>query len=331
MKITHQMIAEATGYTQSTVSKALNSDESISKETVAYIRRTAGEMGYYSQKRHISRAKKNNPFPQIAILVPEITSWFYSNILENLQKQIELLGGMLSVYITGFEENTLNLFIEQLNRLIAFDCIILFKENKGDILSEIPVIMITHNQSAHPSDNQYVLCLERGLGAALRHLHSLGHTRIGFLGEKNTQGKLHDFRNQMISLGLFPDDRYIYISDYRFERIGHDGIQVLHARNELPTGIICAYDEVAFGAIDELRKLQYRVPEDISVIGINNVAANAYFTPPLTTIQFQIPLLIQRITDIIQSVIIEEKPFGRYFVIPSNLIVRSTTAKHTSL
>ena len=82
MRVTHQMIAKATGFSQSTVSKALHSTGRISEETTEIIRRTAKEMGYYSQIRRDLRKSESRLFPQLAVLVPEIISRYYAEIVE---------------------------------------------------------------------------------------------------------------------------------------------------------------------------------------------------------------------------------------------------------
>lgn len=326
VKITHKMIAEATGFTQSTVSKALSSTGHISEETIAIIRKAANEMGYYSQLRRDLRNKETRLFPQIAVLVPEITSWYYSNIVEKIQQQIEWLGGALWMYITGFNHAKVNLYIDHINRLNLFDGIVVLGGAQGSVLSDIPVIFLQQLHMIEPSDNLYQFKQEYGHDLALRHLTELGHREIGFIGEKHTISKLEDFCTQMMLQNIPIHESYLYTSSFRFERIGHDGIQAFHIRGSMPSGILCAYDEVAFGAIEELEKLGYRVPEDVSVIGNNNVEYSAYFKPPLTTWQSNLSVLIEKIMEIIQKAVLEEKECEHNFTVPADLIVRKSTA-----
>ena len=326
MKITHKMIADATGFTQSTVSKALSSTGRISEETAAIIRKCANEMGYYSQSRKNQRNRENDLFPRIVILVPEIVSWYYSNIITKLQEQIEWMGGSMCVYITGFDWNNMELHIEQINRHNMFDCIIVMHGMRKEIHSSIPVIFTEQRKDIKFTGNLYHVSTSIGSDLAIRHFVELGHSRIGFIGEKNTLTKLDNFRTHMISQGLSVNEGYIYTSNFRFERIGHDGIQAFHIRGSMPTGILCAYDEVAFGAIEELEKLGYHVPEDVSVIGINNIDYCTYFKPPLTTLQGDMDERIAKIIEIIQSAVIEETECEHIHTVSSKLIIRKTTA-----
>lgn len=331
MKITHKMIAEATGFTQSTVSKALSSTGRISEETAAIIRKTANDMGYYSQSRRNFRNREAYLFPRIAILVAEIISWHYSNIITKLQEQIEWLGGSVCVYVTGFDNSNIERHIEQINRQNHFDGIVVLPLVSREVISDIPVIYTekSQNTSDLSGTQNYYVYSDIGSDLAIRHLAELGHTKIGFIGEKNTLIKLVDFRRHMADQGLEVNEGYIYTSHFRFERIGHDGIQAFHLRGAMPTGILCAYDEVAFGAIEELEKLGYRVPEDVSVIGINNIDYCTHFKPPLTTLQENLTEHIAKIMEIIQNVVINENRCDHVYPISTELIVRSSTAPYS--
>jgi len=327
------LIADATGFTQSTVSKALSSTGRISEKTAAVIRKTANEMGYYSQSRKTMRSRESYLFPRIAVLVPEIISWYYSNIITKLQEQIEWLGGSVCVYVTGFSPSNMELHIEQINRQNQFDGIVAMGLINKEIHSDIPIIYTVKpkNMEKLSDTPNYYVYSPIGSDLAIRHLAELGHTKIGFIGEKNTLAKLESFRKHMTAQDLVVNEGYIYTSVFRFERIGHDGIQAFHIRGSMPTGILCAYDEVAFGAIEELEKLGYRIPEDVSVIGINNIEYCTYFKPPLTTLQENMAERITKIMEIIQSAVIDEKECDHIHIISTELIVRQSTAPYREL
>lgn len=328
MKITHKMIADATGFSQSTISKALSSTGRISEKTVAVIRKAANEMGYYSQSRKTMRSRESYLFPRIAVLVPEIISWHYSNIITKLQEQIEWLGGSVCVYVTGFSPSNIELHIEQINRQNQFDGIIALDLFHREIPTDIPIIhTIKPKNTAELSGTRYYYVYSPiRADLAIRHLAELGHTKIGFIGEKNTLDTLESFRKHMTAQDLAVNEGYIYTSVFRFERIGHDGIRAFHIRGSMPTGILCAYDEVAFGAIEELIKLGYKVPEDVSVIGINNIEYCTYFKPPLTTMQENTAEFIAKVMEILQSAVINENECDHICVISTEMIIRQSTA-----
>ena len=224
------MIAKATGFTQSTVSKALHSTGRISEKTTEIIRRTANEMGYYSQNRQNLRRSESHLFPQIAVLVPEISSWHYADLVERLQGQIERLGGSLCVFITGFLPGKSLLLIENLNRQNQFDGIILLDYPHPSMTSDVPLIILTSEEDFRPTENQYVIRYDSGMDLIAEHLTKLGHRRIGFLGETNTAAALNQFCRVLRKRRIPVDPDLFYVSQYRFERIGHDGVAVQQHR-----------------------------------------------------------------------------------------------------
>ncbi len=326
MKVTHRMIARATGFTQSTVSKALNSTGRVSEKTTEIIRRAAKEMGYYSQERKNHNRRESHLFPQIAVLVPEISSWYYANLVEMLQAQIERLGGSLCVFVTGFVPGKALLQLETLKAQNTFDGIVVLDYPEKAMNADVPLIMVTGDTSYVPTDKQYLIRYENRIERLVSHLTELGHREIGFLGETNTTDKLTAFCDVMRQHRLPLNMDFIYTSQYRFERIGHDGVAALARRGTMPTALVCAYDEVAFGAIEELEKLGCDVPGRVSVVGINNIEYCVHFKPPLTTTQLNPALLRDAFTEIVQKAIIEEAACAHRFDIPSELIVRKSTA-----
>ena len=325
MAITHKKIAEIAGVSQATVSKALSDNSEINPETAAYIRKIASELGYFREKSDRRRKSSGYLYPHVALLVPEIVSWFYAEMVTQIHEEIHRRGGLAQIYVVDFDEAKFNILIDQINREHLADCIISYPDYIYPRNCEIPILYMS--QTADTSGKS--LCIFRdtlaGIQEAVRHLKGLGHTAIGFLGERNTKIKLENFCIAMKAVGLTVDDDFIYTSPYRFEQIGHDGVRTLHFRGTMPTALVTAYDEVAFGAISELRLLGYRVPEDVSVIGCNDIPYASYSDPPLTTISTRdeemarigIGLLLRKL---------EEPDFVTPPIsLPTGLVIRATT------
>lgn len=308
MSVTHKKIAEAAGVSQSTVSKALSDSTEIPPETAEHIRRIAEQLGYFEEKLDQRRRRAGGYlFPHVAILVPEIVSWYYAHTVELLQQEIERIGGMAQVYLCGFDDIRARILLDQLERQQLADCVICMDDVYAPDSYSLPLLF--YGSSSRRNEDFAYPCVRytywESLQDVLAHLRSLGHTRIGFIGENNTRNKEKMFRELMREDGLSCDDALIYTSPYRFERIGHDGVRAFHIRGNMPTALITAYDEIAFGAIQELRNLGYRVPEDVSVVGCNDVPYAVYHDPPLTTVSHRerercaaaIRLLCRMITD----------------------------------
>lgn len=279
MAVTHIQIARAAGVSQSSVSRALSDSVHIDREKAEYIRKIAAEMGYFAEKRRKERAKNGAIYPNIAVFVPELSGWYYTAYIQSLQDAVARIGGFMSIHVVGFEPVRAKLLVEQLLHTIGIDGAISLLSCRLDCdTNGIPMIQML----------PYSAFTEQNYKSTIQMLREKGHTAIGFIGEQNTFIKLDAFRYSMEQASLPVNEALIYTSDYRFEQIGHDGIRAFCFRNVMPTAIVCAYDEVAFGAITELKTRGYRVPEDVSVIGYNNIPFCAYFDPPLTSVDEKI-------------------------------------------
>lgn len=326
-KITHKTIAQAAGVSQATVSKALSDNREISAATAEHIRRTADELGYFRRQKERRRHAAEVLFPHVAVLVPEIISWTYASEITALQASIEAIGGAVEIHVTGFDEARWNIAVDRLNREGAADCILSFAGFTFADHSHLPIGYI--GTTVPPEKSSFSLTSRTGdaIDAAVRYLWGLGHRKIGFIGEQNTLYKKNFFREAMAACGGAADEELIFTSTARFERIGHEGIRALHIRGVMPTALITAYDEVAFGAIQELRNLGYRVPEDVSVIGFNDVPHAVYHDPPLTTIRVDKEVRDREAVRLILESIEGKYTGKREVTLPAELIVRQSCAQ----
>ena len=112
-------------------------------------------------------------------------------------------------------------------------------------------------------------------------LKEYGHTKIAFLGETLTTLKAGYY--YQAALELLHEEPLIITSPKRFEQAGEDCIQRLNNHKDV-TALICAYDNIAFGAIKALQTMGLQIPHDISVIGIDNTPMGNYTSTSLTTI-----------------------------------------------
>ena len=167
-----------------------------------------------------------------------------------------------------------------------------------------------------------------GILFALEHLVHLGHRHIGFIGEKNTISKQEMFKRAMKQLELPCRAEDLFCSGKRFEEIGYEGASYFLRQKDPPTAYLTAYDEVALGAIHTFQSHGVRIPEDVSIIGINDIPSASYASIPLTTIRTSrgemLELAVEALLNKIHSP--DNLPLQQTAV-KYDLIVRETTAK----
>lgn len=280
--MTLQKIAKEANVSVSTVSKALGGSREISAETAERIRQIAVKHGYFENKRKLKKEYKKDGRFNVAIFCPEIISIHYSCYVSCLCEKIEKLGGKGFVYITDFDKEK---ELETAKELICdtgMSAVISFSGVDYGEGFPLPVLKLV------PS-NQYDCVyfeLYQGIYVALKYLKETGHKKIGYMGEQLTESKRDHFKKAVKELDLPFCEEYIYTSNLRFEEAGRDGASRL--LKDLPDAVLCAYDEIAIGAISEFGKNGISVPDDISVIGINDIPFSSYAQTPLTTIRADI-------------------------------------------
>ncbi len=262
--VTYKKIAEALNVSQSTVSKALLGSHEISSSLAEKINQKAKEMEYFSRKRERNREYAKRFRPEIAILIPEIVSIYYSELATRLTDEIMAKGGKASLYITGFNGDRIACLLDEIYDEVHFDGVILLCSFKYSGAVKLPTVAFDSLSSDSMCQNIRA-DLENGINEAVAHLVELGHRKIGFAGEELTKGKEILFRKALEKANLAVDERFVFKLPARFENSGEEIGKRIAAMGEKPTAMIAAYDEIAIGLISTLSELNIRVPEDVSV------------------------------------------------------------------
>ena len=164
---------------------------------------------------------------------------------------------------------------------------------------------------------------------AANHLLELGHSDIavitGDMNSTSSQDRLKGFRYAMGTAGIKPDEDLIVYASYTLKD-GETSGNTLLLRKSRPSAVFCFSDELALGCMHALRKNGFRVPEDISVIGIDNIPFASYCAPTLTTISQPAELIGSRCATLLLDLIDGKKPEQLRHILPHQLLVRESTA-----
>jgi DNA-binding LacI/PurR family transcriptional regulator len=264
-------LASIAGVSVSAVSKALNNSTDVSSETRERVLALA-QMHGYAKKSRRKAARKDGPLT-IAIIYSDITSNYYTKLIEAFDMRISDMGGILVTSSARFQsERIVRLcqFYEQSGMVDGIICISPFNVFGEIGAPDLPMVGISYpSREYHAFD---YLCVDDavGIAEAVTTFQRLGHTRIAYLGEKYTWYRRQSFEEAMQRNKLGVDPRLVIISEERFEQAGYDTARRLLQIGELPTAILAAYDDVAFGAAQVLMDAGFRIPDDISVAGIDN-------------------------------------------------------------
>ena len=313
-------LAKLCGVSAATVSKAFSGSEEISEDTRNKIFEIAKQHGVYDRYNKNKYDKK-----VIAVICPELNSDYYNRYVTLLDKEITALGGIMTVSVSNFDADREKTLISYYSSYCKADGIITVNQ-KCRVGSEIgiPIVAIGPGKNADTADK---IENTNVMDDVITYLKENGHTDIGFVGEPLTVGKNEYFKEAMRSHALLLNEDYIKTSSLRFEEAG---IQVMdrwfEEKSELPTAIIAAYDYIAIGIIKSIIRHGLKVPEDISVIGMDDIAVGNYLETPISTIKGNTELCCRKAAEIIMKKI-KNRYYSESLVVPSEFVVRDSSGK----
>ena len=274
-----QTLAKYSGCSVSTVSKAFSGSAEISDDTKNRIFNIAKELGCFEKYSKESYGKK-----LIAVLCPETESAYYTAFLSHINSCISAQGGTMAISLTGFSkeiEAELISFYSSQNHSDGIIVIDGHTQAKKHIC--VPTVYLNSALDNHYTD---VVNIDyySGIYDAILELKLNGHTKIGFIGEGLSKRKLDCFRSAMLNCGIPINEDFIIISEKRFESAGFEAMNKLLSLKDIPTAIFAAYDYIALGAIEVIARHGLSVPEDISIIGSDNIKLAHYNKIPISSI-----------------------------------------------
>lgn len=285
-------VARVAGVSTATVSRALSKPETVSDTTRATVLDAVKSTGYSVD--HAARNLRRRRSGAIVVLVPNLGNPFFSRILAAIENTMSAAGYSVLIADTLQPKVRKQQLLEHLHNNSADGMIVL----DGSMADEFsfsgigdpaasPVVFACEwtDRLSFPSvriDNQ------AGAALAIRHLLDLGHSRIGHItgpaGNVLTTARLEGTRAEMRASGLEIRPEWIFDGDFTIDA-GTFAAASWFELEDRPTAVFCASDEIAFGFMSALNKRGVNVPDDVSVVGFDDIDIARHFIPPLTTIR----------------------------------------------
>lgn len=288
---TIQDIADRLGVSKSTVSKALNKAPDISEALQKQVLETAVSLGYTKLRRYKNTAKKLCIFIQSDNIEYTDPTHFGYDIVMGFRKMAEPSGFTVDVIPVD----------KTFQRSSSYETYMLGNNYAGSFVmglslsdpwmkdfqeSRTPAVLFDNRIVGNPTIAYMGVDNEEGMELAVSHLRKLGHRKIGYLssalGSFIMQARHRAFFRAMHINGLKAEPSYAGCSYYLAECMEKHLPRFLDMGM---TAVICSHDTIASAAQIQCRQLGYRVPEDISFVGFDDVPISPYTSPPLTTVR----------------------------------------------
>lgn len=268
-------LAQLTGVSVSTVSKAFSGSREVSAQQREYIFRVAKENGCFGKYNKIQFEK-----PVIAVIGPEFQSHYYAHHLTLLEKEIQKHGALMVSACYNFDKNVAVELAQYFIHCAKVSGIISYEPQILKAQNNLPTVVIGRSDVY----DSIALSWDAPMVEAITYLMENGHKRIAFIGEKLTKTKDTAFIRAMQKCALELPKEYIVESERRFEEAGYEDMNQLLALPQPPTAVIAGYDHIAIGAMKSIYEHGLKIPDDISMIGMDDLNTNPYFEVPLTSI-----------------------------------------------
>ena len=324
-------VARLAQVSTATVSRVINSPETVRDETREKVLRAMKMCNYkYNALARGFATKKSNT---IGLIIPNINNPVFAESTLGVQeyaekKNIKVILGNTS-YKTSQEES----LVKALRESQVDGLIITSTSPKGEVIKslvdeEIPFVLLFSTIKGGAVSAVGVDNFQGGYDAT-KHLISLGHRRIGMIAGNFTvtdrsYHRWHGYRQCLKDNGIPYDRKLLTQTEYSLEG-GRDSIRELLQRENPPSAVFCSNDYIALGAIKGAREAGLSLPEDLSIVGFDDMPTASYMVPALTTIHQPAYEMGRNACEILLQ-IMEDRTRVMQHMMETKLVVRESTA-----
>ncbi len=290
MAATIKQVAERAQVSMSTVSHVLNGTHYVSPELTERVLQAVKELDY--QLNPVARSLAGGRSGMIGLLLPDLLSSYFGEILRGVDRTLAEAGYEIMLYTTHHKKNRESEFVNALVRGLSEGVLLVLPNDPGAYLAllykkRFPYVVIDH-QGFDDFSPTVVATNWQGAFEATQYLIALGHRRIGFItGASHTSSafeRQNGYRAALEEAGIAFDPELIGQGTFMRPE-AYQATETLLALPDPPTAIFAANDVSAFGVIDAVRNRGLRIPDDISVIGFDDIPEASTVRPALTTVR----------------------------------------------
>jgi DNA-binding LacI/PurR family transcriptional regulator len=259
-------------------------------------------------------------------IVAGLTSPYYSLIFNALQKQATKHGYSL-IYFTDIDDSSSYKHMHNIDGAII-SCFPRVEHIVEEINQHIPVVVID-NSSSDKTIPSFIIDNFNAVRSSVNYLCSMGHRRIGFMTglEDSDVGKNRyaGYRSGLSHHGIKLNQKLVFKGDFSFESGAKGGDYFLSLKKP-PTAVVCANDAMAIAMIRQAVQRGLNVPDDLSIIGFDDIPVASQISPSLTTMAAPIDQITEMACNMLISLINGEKPENKHIALPARLVIRDSCA-----
>lgn len=324
-------VANVAGVSTATVSRALMAPDKVANRTRHKIEQAIRQTGYILP-RMLTKNNKQHKSKILLAMALDITDPFFTDVIKGIRETATNHG-----YIVFFLDNnqqhiaphSLSAIMRQINGVILLGANVPLNMNGEESQSLPPMVMANEYLPELKITTIHIDNMTAAFNA-VHYLQRIGHNRIACIsGPKHLHLSHHRQQGYIQALqrsGIVIEKSYIVSGPLSFEA-GVESLSQLMSLPQPPSAIFCHSDIVAIGAIHQAKKLGIKIPEDLSIIGFDDIALAQYADPPLTTVAQPRYKIGQKAVLLLLELLNKQNVKSGSILLDSELIIRESTAK----
>jgi LacI family transcriptional regulator len=324
-------VAKEAGVSIATVSRVLNDIDVVNEETKKKVLEAIKKLGY--RPNIVARSLKTQRTRTVGILIPDISSQFYPEIVRGAEDVANIYDYNVMLCNSDFDIKKEKEYLKVLKEKMV-DGVLYMSSSLGDETLELINELDLKTVLVETKDKEGIfpsVTIDNISAAydATKYLLDKGLEKVAFIGTKkdvtNAWTMRYDgYEKALKEKNININEELTYFGGLKV-KTGYEGVNEILGRGITPEAIFCASDEIAMGAINALREKGIKVPEDVSVIGFNDIYSAQVFYPKLTTIaqpMYDMGSVAMRM--LIKLINQKELEIGHY-VLPHQLVKRDSS------
>ncbi len=330
-KVTIVEVARRGGVSLGTVSRVINNDVHVAPETRERVSKVMQEMGYVANRQ--ARSLRGSKTNVIGVLVPDLGTGYIGEIMHGIDTELGVAQFDLMLFTTHRTAIKEANYVANMVRGMVDGLLLVLPRNPADYTGTLthrkfPFVLIDHQGNSDPCPAVGATNWQ-GAYNATDYLIKLGHTRIGFITGSMDLGaatdRLDGYKAALRVNHISEDPRLVCEGTF-FQPEGYSGACALLDIDAPPTAIFASNDAMAMGAMDAVRARGLRIPEDISILGFDDVPQAALVRPALTTVRQPLEQMGRVATQMLLDLLHDPSKHLDRIELPTELIVRGSTS-----
>ncbi|MEP6643336.1 MAG: LacI family DNA-binding transcriptional regulator [Acidobacteriaceae bacterium] len=326
-------VAKRAKVSTATVSRTINGKGVVRPETAERVWDVVHALGYHPNTH--ARALVSGRSQLLGLIISDITNPFFPELVKSFEQVALKHGFEIIVANTGYDPERMSHCVRRMLERKVDGVAVFTSEMEDGLIAQleerrIPIVFLDTGQVRNRISNIKV-DYEKGIHEAIEHLFHLKHQRIAFISGplelRSAQIRRTAFLKWLDHYQLLLDDHLIETGNHKIEG-GEAAMLRLLALTRRPTAVLASNDLTAIGALRAIYSANLRVPDDISVIGYDDIDFSRFTQPALTTVRLSRSELADKALEALTAVIGQKTVSGREFLVGTELIVRGSTTEN---